>query len=309
MAVMSRPLPRVGAALLAIALMTAALAELPADPVRHPPEAVQLLRQALAEVESGEARTAAEAVADEDGLVAGGRPCLMRHKRMALGVDRSFRHRFASATFATDPEIKAALLDALAEEAPKGMARWRAHLAGAELAIRRGQPQDAAVLLDLAAKEEAPAFCRADEEYLRAATLTAPVQAAEALDRAVAADPGFWDAQEQLALVAARGTGAGTVACDADASRTIRATLQLGSLAQADVQFQRLERAVVGLPRNGRRALLHGMILHETSRADAAAEVWLRGLELLGTSSCDAVLRTALEGMLAIGNGTAENAL
>lgn len=297
------PWPRIGAAAVALLLSGVALIPVP-EAVREggtppPPE----LSQALSEVESGEAEAEAEAVAGEDGLVAAGTPCLMRHKRMAEGVDRGFRHRFAAATLATGPSATEALLADLEATAPAGPAVWRAALARAELALRDGRLADAAAHLDRAAATPMPDWCRADELFLRAATIPDAAGAAAVLDAAVAADPGFWAAQERLVLLAARGTGRDADACGRDAARTIRATIQLGALATQDAQFERLERALIGLAPNGRTALLHGMILRQTGRTDAARARWSAALDTLGTGECDAMLRMALHRMLTTTNG------
>lgn len=259
------------------------------------PEQVQ---QALVEVASGEADEKADAIAGEDGLIAAGIPCLMRHKRMALNIDRGFRHRLAAATLATDPEIALRLLSDLAVDAPSGLPAWRVYLAIAEVALRSDERTLAMDALKETAQQDVPESCRADEAFLEATIASTPAEAAAALDRAVAADPGYWAAQEQLALLAARGTGFEPEACDRDAARVIRAAVQLGALAKTDVQFQRLARALKGEVANGRTQLLYGMILYETGRVQDARALWSSALEGLGGSSCDAVLRVAIAGMI-----------
>ena len=140
--------------------------------------------------------------------------------------------------------------------------------------------------------------CRSDELFLQAAVTPDAGASAELMDRAVAADPGFWAAQERLALLAAGGTGRDATTCGLDAARAIRAAIQLGALASTDTQFERLERGLLGLDPNGRTQLLRGMILRQTGRAGEARALWSTALTALGASACDATLRIALERMI-----------
>lgn len=265
--------------------------------VQPPPDSVKV-DMALAEIQSGEAEEKAADVASEDGLVAGGAPCFMRHKRMVLGVPQPLRARFAAATIATSSKTKAELLASLVPDVQPGPVAWRIALAQAEVALRSGQTEAALVFLDVAAGEEVPSTCRADEFFLRA-SVESLAHAADLLDAAVAADPGYWDAQERLAILAAAGTGSDPAACDADAARTIRSATQLAALAQSDSQFQRLQRALVGIGDNTRSALLQGMITRATGQPKIALQTWRTGLEALTSLPCDQVLRRALEGMIA----------
>jgi len=283
----------------ALLLAAAALVPVPEQTdAQNPPPPPPELSEALSDVESGEAEAEAEAVAGEDGLVAAGTPCMMRHKRVATGVDRALRHRLAAATLATGPDLKETLLKQIEAGTPPGPATWRLALARAELALRDGRSRDAISHLDRAAAIEMPDWCRGDEHFLRAAATSQSKEAASLLDAAVAADPGFWAAQERLAILSAEGTGYDAATCGRDAARTIRATIQLGALATHDAQFERLERSLVGLEPNGRTALLHGMILRQTGRTDAARDRWSAALAGVGASECDAMLRVAIERML-----------
>ena len=289
---------RVFSAMSALLLAAAMFVPLPEQATGTPPPPPPELEQALSEVETGEAEAEAEAVAGEDGLAAAGTPCTMRHRRVAPDVDRAFRHRLAAATLATGPDVKDALLAEIEASAPSGAALWRVAMARAELAVRDGRTEDAARHLDHAAGIGMPDLCRSDEVFLRAAVTGNAAQSAELLDAAVAADPAFWAAQEQLAVLAAAGTGRDAASCGRDAARAITATIQLAALATMDSQFERLERALVGLEANGRTALLHGMILRQTGRSERARDVWTDALQRLGPSECDAMLRLALERML-----------
>jgi hypothetical protein len=297
----SDPLSALGRGLGAVTALLLALATLVPLPERDgatapppPPE----LEAALAEVESGEAEAEAEAVAGQDGLVAAGTPCTMRHRRVAPGVERAFRHRLAAATLATGPEVKDTLLAEIEASAPSGPAAWRVALIRAELALRDRRGSEASDHLDRAQAVEMPEICRADELFLRAAAAPRPADAVALLDAAVAADPGFWAAQERLAVLSAKGTGSDAVSCGRDAARVIGATVQLAALATRDAQFERLERALVGLEANGRTALLRGMILRQTGRTDDALRLWTAALPRLGAGECDATLRVALDRML-----------
>lgn len=287
---------RAARALAAICGFSIAAAWLLPAPENAQPQVVQI-EQMLAQLASGEAEEKAQDVAGEDGLVSGGMPCFMRHKRMALGIGQPFRARFAAATIATDPEIKSQMLADLAAQAPAGMAAWRVAIARAELALRSGQPDAAQQFLAQAAQYDVPSACRADELFLLAQAAP-PDDAAHLLDRALVADGGFWAAQEQLALLAARGTGTDPAACDADAARTMRSATQLAALAQMDGQFQRIERALAGQADSGRVALLRGMIFRATNRPEKAIETWKQGLSGLSGSACDRTIGRALQGMI-----------
>ena len=262
-----------------------------------PPDSLQLVEEVLAQIASGEADSKAEEVAAQDGLVSGGFPCFMRHKRMALGVPQAFRARFSAATIATDPDLKARLLADLATDASPGPVAWRIAIAQAELAVRSNRTEEAERFLALAAEQDVPATCRADELFLRADLLDS-ASAVTLLDQAVAADPGFWAAQERIALLATAGTGSNIASCDADAARTIRSATQLAALAQMDSQFQRLERGLVGVDDNGRGSLLRGMIQKATDQPEMAKETWISGLGQITNLPCDLAMRRALEGMI-----------
>lgn len=293
------PGPRAVAVFVATVMAAIGLFAPAAPVVDVPPPEIPQIQAALAQIASGEAEAAARNIAEEEGLVANGAPCFMRHKRMSLGVDQAFRHRFAAATLATDPRLKDRLMETLAQEAPPGLPKWRVMIGRAELAARSGRDDAVGGLVDQAAAQNVPPVCRADEAFLRAITAT-PAEAAALLDIAVVADPGYWAAQESLALLAAAGTGSSAADCDADAARTIRSATQLVALAKMDVQFQRMERALDGMQVNARVALLRGIIRGSTDRAVEAVQIWREGLASLGDAqACDTALRAALEGMIA----------
>ena len=244
------------------------------------------------------AEAQAEVVAGEDGLVAAGTPCLMRHKRMGLGVDRDLRHRFAAATLATDPQAKEAILVALVSEAPAGVPAWRLAVARAELAVRDGRALDAMAHLRTAATTDVPEVCRADELFLQAAVTPGAAAAATLLDVAVAADPGFGRRMSGWPCLRPRARGMISALADATPPARSRSTIQLGALATHDTQFERLERALLGLEPNGRTQLLRGMILRQTERVDEARALWGAALATPGAGECHEMLRVALQRMM-----------
>ena len=290
-----RPLA-VGAMVLVLAAVT--LVELP-DAGGYPPLVPEELLAAIEEIRSGEAEETAEANAEDPGLVPMAAPCLMRRPRLAEGIDQSWRHAFAAATVAMQPARRSALLQALSASTPNDIARWRIDIALVELALRTEDREAALLHLADAAGREVPLSCRADEAYYAAALAPQPTAAAALLAEAVALDPGFWAAQESLALLSAAGTGRDIGACEQDAVRTLETVVQLGALARRDTQFERLNRALEGMPPSGRRALLRGMILRQTGQTAAARAAYEQGLASLGTSPCDAILQQGLRGMLA----------
>ena len=287
----------VGAAVILLTLAAATLRDLPvtADPEQAQP---QSLPEAIARIASGEAEAQAEANAGEPGLVPMASPCLMRRAGQAAGVDQSWRHAFAAASIATDPVLRATLLAGLKQRAPDERSRWRIDLAQTEDAMRRGDRDGARAHLAQAQGRDVPDACRADEAFLAADLADTPQAAAALLDRAVALDPGFWAAQERLAILAAAGTGTDPASCEADAVRTLETVVQLGALARRDTQFQRLDRAIAAMPPSGRSALLRGMILRQTATPDAARAALEAGLAGLGPSACDGILRAGLTGMI-----------
>jgi len=263
-----------------------------------------LLEQVLREIQDGQAEEDAEGIAADVGLVPLAMPCMMRHPRLVPGVDRSWRHRFAAATLATDPEQAALLLAGLLETAPDALARWRVEIALVELALRGNNAVQAATHMARAQAIAVPASCRADMAFLAATLSETSTGAAAHLDEAVRLDPGFWLAQEALARIALAGTGDDPAACEADIVRILRSVVQLGALARQDVQFQQLDRALEALPDTGRSALLRGMILRQTAQPDAARASYRDGLEGLGGSRCDRLLARGLDGMLAATEAT-----
>ena len=280
-----------------LALAAATLRDLPQPPEQQQAQP-QRLPQTIARIQSGEAEAQAEANAEEPGLVPMAAPCLMRRAGQAAGVDQSWRHAFAAASIATDPALRATLLADLLERAPDAQSRWRIDLARAEDALRRGDTDAARTHLTQAKGRDVPDACRADEAFLAADLVADPQAAAALLDQAVALDPGFWAAQERLAILAATGTGSDPASCEADAVRTLETVVQLGALARRDTQFQRLDRAIAAMSPSGRSALLQGMILRQTATPDAARAALETGLSRLGASACDAILREGLTGMI-----------
>jgi hypothetical protein len=262
------------------------------------------LEQALEEITDGTAEDAAEAVANEIGLVPMAVPCIMRRPRLAPGVDREWRHRYAAAVLMTDPDQSMALLVGLRDTAPDPLSLWRIEIGLVEHALRIGDTGLAAVHLAQAQEISVPPACQADMAWLAASLADKPAEAGAHLDDAVSLDPGLWLAQEDLALLAAAGTGSGSAACEADAVRILNTVVQLGALARQDIQFQRLNRSLDAMPENGRTALLRGMILRQTAQPDAARALYRIGLENLGTTPCDAILARGLAGMLAATEGT-----
>lgn len=281
------------------ALAVATLAELPAQ---EPQQMAQVpdVQAAVERIREGEAEEQAEANAAEVGLVPMASPCLMRRPRLALGVDRRWRHDFAAATLATGPAMRTEMLDTLLATAPDDLSRWRIDLALTENALRQSDVAAAAAYLARAAGRAVPESCRADEAFLAAALTRDRQEAVSLLARAAALDPGFWSALEQLALMSAAGTGDDPASCAADAVRTLETAVQLGALARRDTQFERLNRALEAMPRNGRSALLRGMILRQTGEPAAAREVYQQGLAIFGTSDCDDIVREGLRGMLSV---------
>lgn len=297
MAVAGKQIRMKGTAVMVLALAVMTVQDLPGgEPdTRDPFELMEL----IAQIESGEAEDQAQAVAEDPALVPMATPCNMRRPRMALGVDQAWRHRFAAATIATDPALRVGILEDLLGSAPDEMSRWRIDVALVENAIRHDEPEVARAMLQRAATRDVDATCRADEAYYAAAIAGTAPQVAALLARAIEADPGFWAAHEQLALVSAEGTGADPATCEADAVRALYSVVQLAALARRDTQFQRINRAIEALPVNGRTSLLRGMILHQTGEIQAARQAYEMGLETLGASACDAILRQGLDGVLA----------
>ena len=281
------------------ALVVTTLAELP---VQEPQQTAQVpdVQAAIERIREGEAEEQAEANAAEAGLVPMASPCLMRRPRLALGVDRRWRHDFAAATVATGPALRREMLDTLLTTAPDDLARWRIDLALTENALRHNDDVAAATYLARAAGRAVPESCRADEAFLAAALTRDRQEAVSLLARAAAIDPGFWSALEQLVLMSAAGTGEDRASCATDAVRTLETVVQLGALARRDTQFERLNRAIEAMPRNGRSALLRGMILRQTGEPAAAREAYEQGLAVLGTSECDTIVREGLHGMLSV---------
>lgn len=289
--------PATGVLVLILAVATlAALPEEAGNPVQIP----RTLQETIAQIETGEAEEQARATAQEEGLVPMASPCLMRRPRMAPRVDANWRRAFAAATLATDPATRETVLTGLSRGATDDVMRWRIDIARAELALRMDDSEMARGWLAQAAQREVPDNCRADELFYLAAATSSVSERATHFAHAVALDPGFWAAQEELAVLSMTGTGDDAQSCETDAVRTLDTVVQLAALARRDTQFHRLHRALEALPVNGRTALMRGMILRQTGETDAAREAYRSGLATLGASACEEVLRAALEGMLSM---------
>ncbi len=289
----------IGLVVLGFALLTLQRAEGAVGDPQRPVTLEQMLR----EISDGTAENEAEGVADDVGLVPLAMPCTMRRPRLALGVHRAWRHRFAAATLMGDPEQTMALIADLRETAPDHLSRWRIEIFLVEQSLRVADDSSALVYLTRARAISVPPACQADAAYFAALLADGPAEAAAHLDDAVRLDPGHWLAQEMLALRAVAGTGSDHASCEADAVRILRSAVQLGALARQDIQFQQLTRAIDALPESGRAALLRGMILRQTAQPDAARAAYLKGLEGLGATPCDRILARGLEGMLAATGG------
>lgn len=283
---------------LVLGLAAATLLDLPTGH-GHPPPVSDELNETIEKITSGEAEDEAKANAQELDVVPMASPCLMRRPRLALGVDRMWRHGFAAATIATGSTTRAAMLDNLMASAEDDAARWRVDVAFIEMGLRAEDTEAALGHLANAASRDVPPSCRADEAFFAALLATDRAEAAAWLARAIEVDPVFWSALERLALVSVEGTGADAQSCEIDAVRTLETVVQLGALAKRDTQFQSLNRALEAMPANGRTALLRGMILRQTGEREAARAAYQQGLVALGQSQCDAVLREGLNGMLA----------
>ncbi len=258
------------AALLPVCLrgLTARLSDTRSGEVGEDREATALAQwQALWSdlAERGEAALQPESL--ETSLRAAGDTAFMRYRNLWGRVDESARRAFQMAALSGDPQRKLALLQPFGTAAD-ARTRFRAllEIARVQLRLRALDPAREAARGALAVVG-VPERIQADAHFVlgyiawESGSLD---QAESALTRAVAADPGFWDARQLRLLVLGRQLGQPRQSAADCLDRTRSMILDLGAmpaLAQDRTQFRDIADrfAVQGVPANPAFALLSGL--------------------------------------------------
>lgn len=135
-----------------------------------------------------------------------GDTCGMRYRNLFRHAATTAHFKMRLAAFSNEPAQKLALLDelTLAEDA---VTRFRAGVETARIALRKGEPAAALALIAALDVEGVPAACQADAHFVAASAaiqLDDLAAAEAALERAVDADAGFWNARRVQTEVLSR---------------------------------------------------------------------------------------------------------
>ncbi|AFL75714.1 hypothetical protein [Thiocystis violascens] len=205
--------------------------------------------------------------ARDSSLRAAGDTAFMRYRNLWGRVDKSARRAFQMAALSGDPRHKLALLQPLTTAAD-ARTRFRAWLemARVQLRLRDLEPAREAARAALVVAD-VPERIRSDAHFVLGAIAweSGSLETAEsALTRAIAADPGFWDARQMRMRVLGRQLARPRQGVADCLDRTRQLILDLGALpalAQDRTQFRDIADrfAVQGAPANVAFALLAGL--------------------------------------------------
>ncbi|WP_338114123.1 hypothetical protein [Thiorhodococcus mannitoliphagus] len=180
----------------------------------------------------------------DTSLRAAGDTVFMRYRNLWGQVDEDARHGLQMAALSSDPQRKLDLLRPLVSTADP-LTGFRALLEMARVQLRLGALEPAREAAQRAlAVPKVPPRIQADAHFILGviAWEKQSLDTAEtALGRAVAADPGFWDARQLRLLVLARQIGRPRQGVAACLDRTRQMILDLGALpvlAQDRTQFR-----------------------------------------------------------------------
>ncbi|QIK37069.1 tetratricopeptide repeat protein [Caldichromatium japonicum] len=284
------------------------------DPARGSRDAAQLA-QAIAtwealwsEIEAHGSR-ALRPAQSEPGQRPAGDTVFMRYRNLWGAIDPQVRIAFQLAAASSDPERKLALIAPFAQHA-EPLIRLRAYLEQARIARRQG---------DLAGAERAaqatlavagvPERLKADAWLILADCAWQRGQgdtSESALDRAIAADPGFWDARRlRLELLARRleGETQHSAACLERTRRLIEDLGALPTLAEDQTQFRDLadRLARTGPPKTLALVLAVGLGYRWAGDNTRAQATLALGEQVSGRlpARCEALIRSRIDRLLA----------
>ena len=204
---------------------------------------------------------------EDRSLRAAGDTVFMRYRNLWHKVDHSVRQRFQMAALANDPQQKLKLLQPLIEtDDPQVRFRALLEIARVQLRLRAFEQVDARARQALAIADIAPRIA-ADAHFILgyAALEQHDLQRAEEeLSKAVAYDPGFWDARQTQLLVLSRQLGRPRQRLADCLNRTRLLIENLGAmpvLAQSRTQFRDIADrfGAQALPANPAFRLLAGL--------------------------------------------------
>ncbi|MEY6432283.1 hypothetical protein ABC977_07645 [Thioalkalicoccus limnaeus] len=211
--------------------------------------------------------TALHPAAADPSLRAAGDTAFMRYRNLWGSIDRDAREAFQNAALSSDPDAKVRLLHPWTMAADKHV-RFRArleiariHLRRRDLAAAEAMAREALAVADLVPAIVADAYFVLGAVAFEARDLD---RAEEALARAVAADPGFWDARQMHLAVLAEQLGQprqGTAPCLNRTREMIEHLGALPALAEDRTQYRDLaDRFALASPvDNPALALLAGL--------------------------------------------------
>jgi len=192
----------------------------------------------------------------------------MRYRGLWRGVDKAIRQTFQLAALANEPEQKLRLLTPLST-IDQPLVRFRALLEIARVRLRLNDLQGAhrAAVQALALQDRIDARAAADAHFILgyiALTEQHWEIAETALTRAIAADPGYWDARQAQLLVLGRLLARRSQSAAACLDRTRRLIEHLGALpalAQSRTQLRDIADRFESLPQRTNAAfyLLAGL--------------------------------------------------
>lgn len=264
-----------------------------------PPSEADLM-QALDDYANGKMAAKADEAAKEQGLIAAGDTCMMRHVNLARTADHALRVAFASVQLESDATKARASLEALVTQASDAapLVKWRLKLEAARLAIRAGDEASAkARLKGLLSIDAIPAVCASDTAFHLALVSSGP-EAFALLERAAALDPAAMQVHEarlahQLAMRPSQRQD-----CATYLTAQLEAIVQLSSLLRSDREIFRLEAIALAASQNAISEIMLGLLAEQRSDFAAAIQAYQRSLTHTRTP-CLAEARYLVERRLA----------
>ena len=236
------------------------------------------------------------------GVRPAGDTCGMRYRRLFRGVEARTRERFVIAAFSNDWEAKQRLLRPLLESADARI-RARATIELVRVALRRGDPDQAARVLRQHAASDLPAPCEADLHYLEgriAVHRGNPAVALDAFATASMLDPGYWNAyRDRLPILVGvlHASDQSAARCLNHARALIETLGLLPQLADDSRQFAKLARAVEKLgARSSATLLASGMAWRWAGQETHGLKTLARALDTpaLLPAACEREMRARI---------------
>ncbi|MGQ9660677.1 MAG: hypothetical protein ACUVT0_11525 [Thermochromatium sp.] len=238
---------------------------------------------------------------------AAGDTVFMRYRNLWGRIDDEARLAFQLAALSSDPARKLALIEPWTQSA-EPLIRFRAHLEHARLQRRRQDFAAAQIAAQAAlAVPDLPERLRADAWFILGDSAWERHRLAEAetaLDAAIAADPGFWDARRLRIEVLTRRLAESPQSAAVCLDRTRRLIQDLGALpalAEDQTQFRDLADrfALQGAPTNVALALIAALGYQWAGDTDRARAMSERAASLRGRlpAGCERLILKRITGL------------